>query len=324
MVVGQKTPIGVVAPNPGIAPEVEGAPASVPGGNEGMDKTKMTGTPATVAVAPPSISPDLPGVPNYVEADPSKIVVVPPPDNKKDAPSASSDVEQESPADDIPVDAVRDFTSPDGRLHRPAVKDVVDLTSLATDGSAEESGSEDEDSSGKRHVTVINASDGNGGSGHDGSVADPYAVTDAMRAEATAGSYAEIKTLEDYLKSVKAPETEADRKKRERRERARRVISAVGDGLSAIGNLIFTTQYAPNMYNPQNSAAEKTLGSIERARKEREANLDAYMRYSLALGKAKGERAKTLRELEAEMEKRKQAAEKAKQAAETHAFEKSL
>ena len=105
-------------------------------------------------------------------------------------------------ADDIPVDAVRDFTSPDGRLHSPAGKDVVDLTSLTADGSAEESGSEDEDSSGKRHVTVINASDGNGGSGHDGSVADPYAVTDAMRDEATAGSDAEIKTLEDYLKSV--------------------------------------------------------------------------------------------------------------------------
>ncbi|MDE6235283.1 MAG: hypothetical protein K2M56_06000 [Muribaculaceae bacterium] len=233
-------------------------------------------------------------------------------------------------ADDIPVDAVRDFTSPDGRLHSPAGKDVVDLTSLTADGSAEESGSEDEDSSGNRHVGAIDASDGNGGSGQGGSVeeggsdADPYAVTDAMRAEATAGSDAEIKTLEDYLKSVKAPETEADRKKRERRERAKKVISAVGDGLSAIGNLIFTTQYAPNMYNPQNSAVEKTLGSIERARKEREANLDAYMKYSLALGKAKGERAKTLRELEAEMEKRKQAAEKARQAAETHAFEKSL
>lgn len=44
------------------------------------------------------------------------------------------------------------------------------------------------------------------------------------------------------------PETDEQRKKRERREKSKKIIAAVTDGVRALSNLYFTTQYAPNMY----------------------------------------------------------------------------
>ena len=252
MVVGQKPPIGVVAPNPGIAPEVEGAPASVPGGNDGTDKTKMTGTPATVAVAPPPISPDLPGGPNYVEADPSKIAVVPPPDNKEDAPSASTDVEQDPPADDSPK-----------------------LT-----------------------------------------------PEEQAKADAVAGTDSQIKTIQDWMDAEgNRPETEEQRKKRERREKSKKIIAAVSDGISALSNLFFTSQYAPNMYNHDKGSMMKPVNDrIEKLKAEREKNADKYLQFSLKLGDLQNERAKTLRELEAQQVRQKLAREKAQREAEQHGW----
>lgn len=250
MVVGQKPPIGVVAPNPGIAPEVEGAPASVPGGNDGTDKTKMTGTPATVAVAPPPILPDLPGGPNYVEADPSKIAVVPPPDNKEDAPSASTDVEQNPPADDTPK-----------------------LT-----------------------------------------------PEEQAKADAVAGIDSQIKTLQDWMDAEEHRlETDEQRKKRERKEKSKKIIAAVSDGISALSNLFFTSQYAPNMYNhDKGSMMKHVTDRIEKLKAEREKNADKYLQFSLKRGALQNERAKTLRELEAQQEHQKLAREKAQREADLH------
>lgn len=252
MVVGQKPPIGVVAPNPGIAPEVEGAPASVPGGNDGTDKTKMTGTPATVAVAPPPISPDLPGVPNYVEADPSKIAVVPPHDNKEDAPSASTDVEQDPPADDTPK-----------------------LT-----------------------------------------------PEEQAKADAAAGIDSQIKTIQDWMDAEgNRPETEEQRKKRERREKSKKIIAAVSDGISALSNLFFTAQYAPNMYNHEKGSMTTALNKrLDQLKAEREKKRDQYLNFSLKLGDLETQRAATLRELEAQQERQKLAREKAQREAEKHGW----
>lgn len=252
MVTGQKPPIGIVPPNPGIAPEIEGAPISTPGGNDGKDKTKMTGTPATVAVAPASISPDLQGGPHYVEADPSKIAVVPPPDNKEDAPSASTDVEQDPPADDSPK-----------------------LT-----------------------------------------------PEEQAKADAVAGTDSQIKTIQDWMDAEgNRPETEEQRKKRERREKSKKIIAAVSDGISALSNLFFTSQYAPNMYNHDKGSMMKPVNDrIEKLKAEREKNADKYLQFSLKLGDLQNERAKTLRELEAQQERQKLAREKAQREAEQHGW----
>lgn len=143
--------------------------------------------------------------------------------------------------------------------------------------------------------------------------------------DALAGIDRKEKTLEEWIDALQPPETKEQREKREKRERSARIISAVSDGLSALGSLYFTTQYAPNMYDHgKSSQLNARNAAIEKARKDREANADKYLRFSLALGDAENERAKTVRELEAEQERRKLAREKAEREQKKAAAERAL
>lgn len=123
------------------------------------------------------------------------------------------------------------------------------------------------------------------------------------------------KAQEDY---AKANETDEQRKKREKREKAKRVIAAVGDGIRALSNLYFTSQYAPNMYNPNDSQLAKTDARQEKLKAEREANRDKYLNYSWRIGDIQNDRAKTVREIEAQAERIRLAREKADREKEQH------
>lgn len=123
------------------------------------------------------------------------------------------------------------------------------------------------------------------------------------------------KAQEDY---AKANETEEERKKREKREKSKRVIAAVGDGIRALSNLYFTSQYAPNMYNPNESQLAKVDARQEKLKAEREANRDKYLNYSLRIGDLENDRAKTVREMEAQAERLRLAREKADREQEEH------
>lgn len=127
----------------------------------------------------------------------------------------------------------------------------------------------------------------------------------------------------DILKKAQADyasanETEEERKKREKREKSKRVIAAVGDGIRALSNLYFTSQYAPNMYNPNDSQLEKTDARQEKLKAEREANRDRYLNYSLRIGDLENDRARTIREMEAQAERIRLAREKANREQEEH------
>lgn len=123
------------------------------------------------------------------------------------------------------------------------------------------------------------------------------------------------KAQADY---AKANETEEDRKKREKRERSKRVIAAVGDGIRALSNLYFTSQYAPNMYNSDDTQLAKTDARQEKLKAEREANRDRYLNYSLRIGDLENDRARTIREMEAQAERIRLAREKANREQEEH------
>ena len=92
----------------------------------------------------------------------------------------------------------------------------------------------------------------------------------------------QIKTYEDMTSALEAeqqrlkPETEEQKAKREKKEKREKLFAAITDGLSALSNVYFTTQYAPNM------ASNKTLtGAVsekyERMKAEREADRDKYL-----------------------------------------------
>lgn len=136
----------------------------------------------------------------------------------------------------------------------------------------------------------------------------------------TMGYDQQIAALQKAANRVK-PETEEERKKRERREKSAKIVSAVSDGLQALSNLFFTTRGAPNMYDHKEASQLTPLQEkLEKLKAERQANADKYLQYSLKIGDAQNERAKTLREMEAEQEKQKLAREKAQREQEEHGW----
>lgn len=143
-----------------------------------------------------------------------------------------------------------------------------------------------------------------------------------QRVDATAGTDRQIKTIQDWMDSEEnRPETPEQRKKRERREKSKRIIAAVSDGISALSNLFFTTQYAPNMYNHEKGSMTTAEGKrLDQLKAEREKKRDQYLNFSLKLGDLENQRAATLRELEAQQERQKLAREKAQREAEAHGW----
>lgn len=72
------------------------------------------------------------------------------------------------------------------------------------------------------------------------------------------------------------PETAEERAKREKREKREAMLAAVGDGISALSNLFFTTQYASNAYDASKGMSAKARERWDKLRLEREANRRAY------------------------------------------------
>lgn len=150
----------------------------------------------------------------------------------------------------------------------------------------------------------------------------PAISPEQQQQDAVAGSDRQIKSIQDWMDAEEnRPETAEQRKKRERREKSKKIIAAVSDGISALSNLYFTSQYAPNMYNHEKGSMTNAVDArIERVKAEREKKRDQYMNFALKLGDIENDRAKTLRELEAQQERQKLAREKAQREAEQHGW----
>lgn len=125
-----------------------------------------------------------------------------------------------------------------------------------------------------------------------------------------------------YEEANETPEQQA---KREKREKSQRLMAAIGDGLRSLSNLYFTSQYAPNAYDPtKDSNYEKEDARLKELKAEREANRDKYLNYALKIGDLENERASTVRELEAQAEKMKIAREEAARKAQKHQWEAEI
>ena len=145
-------------------------------------------------------------------------------------------------------------------------------------------------------------------------------VSPQNNTDAVMGYDQQIATLQEAANKYK-PETEEERKKRERKERSKKIIAAVGDGLMALSNLYFTTRGAPNMYDHKTMSQQTPLqAQLDKLKAEREANADKYLQYSLKIGDLQNDRAKTLREMEAEQERLKLAREKGQREQEEHGW----
>ncbi len=137
--------------------------------------------------------------------------------------------------------------------------------------------------------------------------------------EAVMGYDQQIAALKQAADAINQ-ETPEQKKKRERREKSQKTIAAFVEGTQALANLFFTTQYAPNSYNPQNSQVGKVNERIEALKAERQADADRYNNIMLRLGDAQNAKAKTLRDMQAQQEAQKLAREKAQRDAEAHSW----
>lgn len=77
-----------------------------------------------------------------------------------------------------------------------------------------------------------------------------------------------------------APETEDERKKRVKRERANAIIAALGDGISAISNMVTSSKGAPSMYEAQNGMLPKWRERYDKAKAARKEREDNYLNYT--------------------------------------------
>lgn len=122
---------------------------------------------------------------------------------------------------------------------------------------------------------------------------------ETLDADITRGYDQQIAMLREAAART-ADETKAQREAREKRERSRKIVSAVSDGLNALSNLWWTSQYAPNMYEHKElSQLDPLRRQYERMRQEREANRDKHFQYVLRLGDVYNARDKALRAAQA-------------------------
>ena len=68
------------------------------------------------------------------------------------------------------------------------------------------------------------------------------------------------------------PPTDEELEKERKKEKREKIFAAIGDGIAALSNLFFTTQGAPNAYDPKNSLSAKAQERWDKLKKEREEN----------------------------------------------------
>ena len=72
------------------------------------------------------------------------------------------------------------------------------------------------------------------------------------------------------------PPTEEELEKERKKEKREKIFAAIGDGIAALSNLFFTTQGAPNAYDPKNSLSAKAQERWDKLKKERDENSRYY------------------------------------------------
>lgn len=112
-------------------------------------------------------------------------------------------------------------------------------------------------------------------------------VSTTIPPQYTASSYEElIPQLEKRMAEYR-PLSEDELKKLRRRQKAEGIINGISDAVQAVSNLIFTTQYAPSMYNAKEGMSAKAKERFDKEKAEREADADKYLQYALTIGKMK-------------------------------------
>lgn len=120
---------------------------------------------------------------------------------------------------------------------------------------------------------VVNGSENpvanNGGNNGGGS---SESANPDVKSEAPGGGYESLFRQLNPYKPPTQEELEKERKKQKRDQ----IFAAIGDGISALSNLFFTTKGAPNMYTGKDTMSEKTKIRYDKLMSDRESKNAAY------------------------------------------------
>ena len=116
--------------------------------------------------------------------------------------------------------------------------------------------------------------------------ANSQGVTPAVTpAPATATGQQKPMSYVDMLNRMYTPETAEEKAKRERKEKWYKTAAAIGDGISALANLYYTTKGAPNSYDGKNSMSERTRQLYDKLDKDRKENERWYLNHYMNAAK---------------------------------------
>ena len=142
---------------------------------------------------------------------------------------------------------------------------------------------------------------------------------------------AEYKGFNDQIKyltqmaEARKPESDADKAKREKKERRQKTMAKIFDGINALSNLYFTTQGAPSAYKYESESHMTPLQKrIEEAKKEREKNDDDRNNFLLKIGDLYNQRAELAAKIGNNRAARYYADKKDKRMDEAHDWERAL
>ena len=114
-------------------------------------------------------------------------------------------------------------------------------------------------------------------------VANPQTSTDVEQvtpvdAQQTAPEGKKLSYVEMFQQmSPYKPPTPEELEKERKKQKREAIFAAIGEGISAMSNLYFTTQYAPNAYDPSKGMAATTKARFDQLKKDREENQRQYM-----------------------------------------------
>lgn len=100
-------------------------------------------------------------------------------------------------------------------------------------------------------------------------------------------NYDDIISLLEKRKAEYKPLSEEELKKLRRRQKVEGIISGISDASQALSNLIFTTRYAPNMYNAKEGMTAKAKERFDKAKAERQARDEIYYNYAMNIARLK-------------------------------------
>lgn len=170
-------------------------------------------------------------------------------------------------------------------------------------------------------TTPVTSETGGGTAGGAGTTPTP--AQDNPYAKLAAKSYEDMeRIIRGRMNELPPDETKEERVKRERREKQQGFLARLADGLGSFHTTFAYARGEKPMDMPQMSKRATEL--YEKAKTAREKNRDLRMNYALRLGDLGNEKAKTLREIDAQQEAQRLAREKGLREAEAHDWERNL